>query len=317
MIIVTGTKRSGTSMWMQILKAAGYAIVGEAFPRDWAHTIRAGNRLGFYESPLRRGIYLATNPDPRTGEYLCPRATRDVAVKVFVPGLLRTELRFVHRVIATVRPWREYKSSVERLYRMEHQNREALRAARGLAPRRAVEPRMIAPALSWWNENYGLLRDAALRRYPLYLVSYAQVLEEPLERVETALRFIGAGDVPRAAAQVRGELQTQHDAHSDLDLHTDPCEIGPVRDVAPIFEELYARIHGSVRLDQAFFALLDRTHARLAPVIRAERARLQALRTVTAPEADELDAHRGARIKNADARASAPALRPRAARAFP
>ena len=61
MIIVTGTKRSGTSMWMQILKAAGFAIVGEACPRDWASTIREGNPLGFYESPLRRGApFLAT-----------------------------------------------------------------------------------------------------------------------------------------------------------------------------------------------------------------------------------------------------------------
>ena len=46
----------------------------------------------------------------------------------------------MHKVIATVRPWREYKASVERLYRMEHENREALRASRGLAPRQASEP---------------------------------------------------------------------------------------------------------------------------------------------------------------------------------
>ena len=115
MIIVTGTKRSGTSMWMQILRAAGFAIVCEAFPRDWASTIREGNPRGFYESPLRRGIHLATNPDPCTGAYLCPMATRTVAVKVFVPGLLRTDLRFVHKVIATIRPFREYMASVERL----------------------------------------------------------------------------------------------------------------------------------------------------------------------------------------------------------
>ena len=29
MVIVTGTRRSGTSMWMQILQAAGLPIVGE------------------------------------------------------------------------------------------------------------------------------------------------------------------------------------------------------------------------------------------------------------------------------------------------
>lgn len=295
-------------MWMQILKAAGYAIIGEAFPRDWAHTIRAGNRLGFYESPLRRGVYFATNPDPRTGEYLCPLQTQSVAVKVFVPGLLRTDLRFVHKVIATVRPWREYRNSVERLYRMEHQNREALRSARGLAPRKAGEPRMIAPALAWWNENYGLLRDAVLRRYPLHLVSYAQVLEEPSKRVEAALRFIGAGDALRAAAHVRGDLQTQHDASHESDSYRDlrgPTELGFEHDVEPIFDELYARIHGSVRLDQAFFTRLERTHARLTPVIRAEQARVQALWRAAAREPKE------------NASAATLALRPRADRAYP
>ena len=284
MIIVTGTKRSGTSMWMQILKAAGYPIVGEPFPRDWAHTIRAGNRRGFYESPLRRGIYFATNPDPRTNQYLCPVATQNVAVKVFVPGLLRTDPSFVHRVIATVRPWREYKNSVERLYRMEHQNREALRRARGLVPREAGEPRMIAPALAWWNENYGLLRDAMLRRYPLHLVSYAQVLSEPYRRVAAALAFVGAGDVTRAAAQVCRELQTQHADRVDGCSGSAAQQLGGAgfdHDAMAVADELYERIHGSVRLDQAFLTRMDRTHYRLMPVIRSEQARVQALRRPT------------------------------------
>ena len=56
MIIVTGTKRSGTSMWMQLLHAGGVQIVGEAFSRDWADTIRDANPNGFSESPYRRGI---------------------------------------------------------------------------------------------------------------------------------------------------------------------------------------------------------------------------------------------------------------------
>ena len=49
MFIVTGTKRSGTSMWMQILIAAGLPIIGEAFPMRWEHTIKAANPEGFYE----------------------------------------------------------------------------------------------------------------------------------------------------------------------------------------------------------------------------------------------------------------------------
>jgi hypothetical protein len=86
MIIVTGTKRSGTSMWMQILKAAGYPILGDAFPYNWEHTIRDANREGFYESHLRRGIYHATNPHPRTGLYLRPDETRLTAVRYSCPA---------------------------------------------------------------------------------------------------------------------------------------------------------------------------------------------------------------------------------------
>ncbi|MFT3922738.1 MAG: hypothetical protein QM778_09405 [Myxococcales bacterium] len=276
MIIVTGTKRSGTSMWMQILKAAGYAIVGEAFPRNWADTIRAGNRLGFYESPLRRGIYYATNPDPHSGEYLCPLATQRVAVKVFVPGLLRTELRFVHRVIATIRPWQEYKHSVERLYRIENQSRAALRSARGLAPSEPREPCMRSPVLAWWNDNYGLLRDAALRRYPLHLVSYARVLARPGECVEAALAFLGAGDPARAIAQIHGELRTQY-APASTEF---PEELD--RDALTTCDELYQRVHAGIRLDAAFFARLDRTHLRLLPRLRADHARVQALRRTAA-----------------------------------
>src|SRR5688500_18403904 len=113
MIIVTGTKRSGTSMWMQILRAAGFPTLGEAFPRDWARTIRQANPEGFYESPLRTGIYYATNPNPRTGAYLFPQSTRRTAVKVFVPGLVRSDMAFVDRVIATMRNPREYVHSLE------------------------------------------------------------------------------------------------------------------------------------------------------------------------------------------------------------
>ncbi len=80
MIIVTGTKRSGTSMWMQILKAAGLRVLGEAFPRDWGETIRDANAQGFYESPLRHGIYYRTNPHPRTGAFLPPQDTKHMVV---------------------------------------------------------------------------------------------------------------------------------------------------------------------------------------------------------------------------------------------
>ena len=121
MIIVTGTKRSGTSMWMQLLTAAGFPPIGEAFPRSWDKTIKDANPGGFWESTLRRGVYHETNPDPATGTYLFPQATERHVVKVFIPGLIRSDRAFIGKAIATIRPWRQYVRSVTRLYEMEQE----------------------------------------------------------------------------------------------------------------------------------------------------------------------------------------------------
>ena len=115
MLLVTGTKRSGTSMWMQILKAAGVEILGDAFPRDWEDVIRDANPHGFFESQLREGIYFATNPSPTTGAYLRPEQTTDLAVKVFIPGVIKSDTAFIGKVLASMRNWREYGSSLRRL----------------------------------------------------------------------------------------------------------------------------------------------------------------------------------------------------------
>ncbi len=73
MIVVTGTKRSGTSMWMQILVNGGFPYIGEAFPRDWGSKIRDANPEGFYESALAGGVWWRTNPSPRTGAWQITR----------------------------------------------------------------------------------------------------------------------------------------------------------------------------------------------------------------------------------------------------
>src|SRR5262245_45563518 len=115
MIIVTGTQRSGTSMWMQILEAAGLPLFGEKFSRAWEKNNAALNAEGFYETNLRLGINFETNPDPTTGAYIRPDQVTRHVVKVFIPGLIRTDLAFVGRVVATVRHWREYVQSIDRL----------------------------------------------------------------------------------------------------------------------------------------------------------------------------------------------------------
>jgi hypothetical protein len=264
MIVVTGTKRSGTSMWMQILKQAGFPVLGRAFPRDWAETIRAANPEGFYESRLRHGIHARSNPNPRTGVFLAPHATCQHAVKVFARGLARTDRAYLNFVIASLRDPREYASSIARLYAMEHDNKLA-RARRDGRPAASVPYLSFAPALlEWWDDNVTLLRDAARRGYPIRFVSYAAVLREPAREIEQVLSWLGAGDAPRALTAVKEQLRTQAVAAA-------PAERAP-SGLGHICVELYERLSQGATLDAAFRARIERAHRALLPRIRgAER----------------------------------------------
>jgi hypothetical protein len=273
MIIVTGTKRSGTSMWMQILKEAGFPILGRPFPRDWAETIRDANREGFYESPLRHGIYYATNPNPRTGTFLAPAQSKRHAVKVFAQGLARTDLAYTDFVIASVRDPREYRASLERLYAMEHHNKLA-RAERAGRPRSSVP--LLAfppPLLEWWHDNFTLLRDALLRRYPLRMLSYASVLRAPERVLGDTFAWLGGGDHARAVGAVKEHLRTQRaEAAPALDDGLEERH-------AAVVDELYQRIDQELTLDSAFIGRLERVHVELLPRIEvAERIAREARR---------------------------------------
>jgi hypothetical protein len=287
MIIVTGTKRSGTSMWMQILKAAGFPVLGRAFPRDWSETIRAANPEGFYESPLRHGIHARTNPDPRTGVFLAPHATRRHAVKVFAQGLARTDQAYADFVIASVRDPHEYASSLARLYALEHDNKLARAERYGRSPA-SVPYLSFAPALlEWWHDNVTLLCDAARRAYPVRFVSYAAVLAEPEREVPQVLSWLGAGDIAYALQAVKCQLRTQRrEEGDDASARAD----GPARLVRSC-EELYQRLCWGTALQRSFLRRVERVHQLLLPRIRAaeqaaraarrrERARVRAQRAV-------------------------------------
>jgi hypothetical protein len=261
MIIVTGTKRSGTSMWMQILKAAGYPILGEAFPRDWGETIRDANKQGFFESPLRLGIYYATNPHPRTGAFLAPKESRRLAVKVFAVGLVKSDLAYVDKVVASMRHWREYKRSLERLYEMERANKRAKAARTGRPAPSAPSLSTISPVLEWWSDNYTLIRDALIRRYPMHMISYASVLRETEAVVRETLAWIGGGDADAAVAAVNEVLRTQRVDEQG----TEPS--GLCAEHEQLFDELYVRVDQRTPLDAAFIDRLNAAQDQLAPQI--------------------------------------------------
>jgi hypothetical protein len=259
MLIVTGTKRSGTSMWMQVLIAAGFPIIGEAFPMRWEQTIKAANPEGFYESHLRRGIYYRTNPHPKTGAYLFPEQVQGHAVKVFIPGLTRSDRAFIGKVIASVREWREYESSIARLYAIE----DASRRAEGKGE--LIPEERMPGALEWWAENFALVRDIAVRRYPVHVQSYEGLLADPERVIRDVLKWVGKGDADRAVAAVKPEHRTQRRPESTT---VEPA-------IAEVFDQFYAALHAGKGLEAALLQKLNETNEVLAPRIHAVQLRLR------------------------------------------
>ncbi|MEM9730221.1 MAG: hypothetical protein AAF997_16700 [Myxococcota bacterium] len=261
MIIVTGTKRSGTSMWMQLLDAAGFPPIGTAFPKNWETTIKDANPAGFWESKLRNGIYYMTNPDPQTGHYLFPERTRGLAVKVFIPGLIKTDRAFITKVVCTFRPWRQYVRSLARLYEMEKKSQAELRKDDS-DPLPPIDP--MPPMIEWWVENFSLFSDLVTRQYPFYMVSYESVLTDPDTAVRKVFEWIGHGDADAAVAQVEPALRTQDTTPDDRET-TAEAELEP--EVIEVFDRLYDVVRAQRPLDQSFVDVLNETNVRLGPRI--------------------------------------------------
>lgn len=263
MLIVTGTPRSGTSMWMQILVAAGFEAIGEPFPGDWEALLAAGNRDGYWESQLLGGVYYRTNPHPISGAFLFPNQTTFHAVKIMVPGLVRSDLAYLDRVIATVRGWRAFAASRVQL-------RELYREQYGLEPHEQILRLELPPALEWWVDNYGLLRDIATRRYAAHVCSYESLLERPEQSIAEVLSWLGRGDLEAAVAAVRPQRQTHATAQAPADPQVDERDLR-------VFDELHHHIHTGKSLSAAFLAELNDTDARLRPRLLAHEAQARVM----------------------------------------
>jgi hypothetical protein len=250
MIFVSGTKRSGTSMWMQVLRAAGIPVLGEAFPRNWGNApLRNANPDGFYESILRQGVYFATNPHPVSGKYFMPEDVEGYAVKVFIPGVIRSERAYITHLVANIRSWRAYESSVARLWSLENEGRPK------------VDPDEIVRfpgALEWWMENFALVRDISLRKLPFRLQTYDDVLARPGPIIASVLEWIGQGDVEAAVAAVKPESRTQVD-------NGESNSVEPK--LAKVFDDMYAAIAEGKGFSGALLRTLNETNQVLLPLL--------------------------------------------------
>jgi hypothetical protein len=235
-------------MWMQILIAAGFPHIGEAFPEPWGGKLHAANPQGFFESELVGGIYHATNPHPQTGTYLFPEQTRRHTTKVFIPGLIRTDLAFIDCVVATVRDWRAYAASMERMRSLLDEDREA-----------ELFDVPLSPALRWWMENFGLIRDIGTRRYAAHVTTYERLLADPEGEIGTVLTWLGEGDLEAACAAVEPAMRTQEGNTAT------PSDLDPRH--AAVFDDLYDQLHEGRDLSASFVETLNRTDAELRPRI--------------------------------------------------
>lgn len=250
MILVAGTMRSGTSLWMQVLQKAGFPVVGEEFPGVWGESLREANPRGFFESRFRKGIYFATNPDPKTGVFLTPRATQRHVTKVFIPGLIRTDVAYLDRVIVTVRHWREYDSSVRRLRALEDRWLLAQREKRAEnAPVKQATGKPLPPAIDWWLQCYEVIRDIAVRRYPVNVVTYDQMLRAPTVQLERILPWLGGGDLAAAVAAVEPSVRTQHRQIEAVD--------GVDAAMAAVFDAFYDELDRTNNLSSGLIAEMD------------------------------------------------------------
>jgi hypothetical protein len=169
MILVSGTGRSGTSMWMQLFIKAGLPWVGEQFPLDWKEHLSSANSNGFFESSLANGINFYTNPDPVTGA--CLSEEEDWVVKVFSFGLRRTERRFLNRVLLSIRHWRNFDASLSRMQAMG-----------------ALPASHISGPIWWFLEHCAVLEDALLRGYLPIRVGYEQTLQNPYTTLQAVFQ---------------------------------------------------------------------------------------------------------------------------------
>ncbi|HEY8380160.1 MAG TPA: hypothetical protein VIK91_26905 [Nannocystis sp.] len=159
--------------------------------------------------------------------------------------------------IANVREWREYEASIERLYAFEAKGFEAQRAA-GAAREELFH---FPPVYEWWMENFALVRDIGLRRYPAQLQTYDQVLSDPEGVIGRVLRWIGRGDVAAAVAAVKPQNRTQIRPSSE--------SVPPA--LARVFDDLYAAVAAGKGISGALLRTLNDTNKALLP----ELTRLQ------------------------------------------
>jgi hypothetical protein len=132
-------------------------------------------------------------------------------------------------------------------------------------------PTFMSPVVEWWVQNFSLVSDFVTRRYPLYMVAYDAVLNDPEATLHGMFDWLGRGNVEAAIAAVDPALRTQ-DAGRGGDDSTEDTDLP--HSCIETFDALYSLVVEQRALEQSFVDLLNETNEALVDVIEHELHRI-------------------------------------------
>lgn len=206
MIIVTGAKRSGTSMMMQMAEEAGFHCQGEKYPKAWADRgakVQDYNPDGFYEV-----LGIVDNGANNLNMMHPPKSVEHDFIKIFSSGLPRTDGAYLEKVVLCIRDWRDQVRSWK-----------ALKAANTLLkPKKEVKVSDInehknkyPDGYEWFYDYYQIVKDLVKRRYPLVVVDHDDLIDNTKKEVESLKAFFRVGRWDLAGKKVRKDLREKLD----------------------------------------------------------------------------------------------------------
>lgn len=176
MIIVSGLRRTGTSLMMNILKEAGFDAYAALFSHEtWESKLKELNPNGFFESAFRD-----SGVNPIQMEF-SPKEVEYTAIKVFASAIPRCDGEYITKQIIMLRDFSEVYKSQERMKELDEKKE--------LDSKEDI----FEPGETYLLDYYCVLRDIVKRNKPTLFIDYYDVMQKKDEVLGTLRRFIGCG----------------------------------------------------------------------------------------------------------------------------
>ena len=243
MFIISGYKRSGTSLMCQMFDKAGFNGLGERFPKVWEETIKVKNTEGFYESKfIEDGANNQTSPWPASRHTLS-------ACKIFCGGIIKTDQSYIDKIVLMVRDWRTQTHSLRSMYANTNEH------GYGIEDDRIMK---YPDGYEFFHYYYEFIKDYRKRGYDTLVVDYDTLLTNPKEECDKIKGFIGVGRWDLAAEQVDPSI-------SSYDSKGKECLVGN-KDFADFLDRFYQGIK-STQLSEELLKECEGRHKDIVKII--------------------------------------------------